>query len=289
MVNIPYTLAESPDGTLQITFTVPKTAIREEEKKVVAKLAKETTVAGFRKGMAPLDKVRDNLPKDKLIQDILAGIIPSALSLAISEKKLRPAIYPKLELISASQDQDWQVRATTCNLPKVELGAYKEAILKEAKTKDIWVPGKDTKPEKSKSTEDKQNLVIRTILATTKVTIPAIIIQEEVNSRLAKLLERTEKLGLTIESYLASIGKTYQSIRQDYEDSARESLTLELALNQIAEKEKVTVTQEKINQAITSASTDPKLAQELQKPEQHRFLKAILMRQEALQKLVNLV
>jgi hypothetical protein len=36
------------------------------------------------------------------------------------------------------------------------------------------------------------------------------LIDEEVNSRLSKLLERIEKLGLTLESYLSSIGKTAQ-------------------------------------------------------------------------------
>lgn len=284
-------VAKSEDGTIQITFTVPYEIIKDEEKKALEILSKEVEIPGFRKGMAPLDKVNEFISKEKLIQKTLTSILPKALTEILNREKIKPIIYPKIELINAKENEPWQLRATTCELPNLELSNYKEVIIGEAKSNAIWTPEKDKTNEKpkEKTLEEKQALVLKTLLKTVKVNIPNILIQEEVNSRLAKLLERTEKLGLGLESYLTTIGKNPESIRKEYENQAKDSIIIELTLNKIAEEEKITIPEDKINEAIKVASTDPKLAEELKKLDQRAYIVSLLKRQEALSHLLALI
>jgi FKBP-type peptidyl-prolyl cis-trans isomerase (trigger factor) len=96
-------------------------------------------------------------------------------------------------------------------------------------------------------------------------------------------------LGLNLDSYLASIGKTPESIREEYSQQAKESISLELILNKIAEEEKIKIEEKQIDEAITAASADPKVAEKLKTPEQRQVIKQVLARRGALDYLVSLV
>jgi len=131
--------------------------------------------------------------------------------------------------------------------------------------------------------------VIKTLLDKINIKIPKILIDEEANSRLAKLLERLEKLGLSLESYLASIGKTAQTLRSEYEAQAKSAIELDLILNEVALKENITVDTKEVDAAVSAAQADPKLAKELDTPERRRFIEVILKRRKALDTLTSLV
>jgi len=270
------TIARLEDQTIQITFTVPFGLVKEAQAKVVAEYAKETEIPGFRKGNAPLEKVKEKIPTATLIEKSLAKILPQALAEAISTHKIRPVIYPKFELIKAKEGEDWQIRATTCELPTLILGDYKGAINSIIKVKDM--------PK-----EQKEEKVIKTLLETQKITLPQLLVSEEVDTRLASLLARLEKLGLTLEGYLGSIGKTPQSLRGEYEAQAKNTISLELILNKIAEEEKIQAPEAQIDEAIRAASADPKLAQKLDNPEQRRLIGSVLTRRATLDYLVSLI
>src|SRR4030043_356465 len=132
------------------------------------------------------------------------GTIQITFTIPFSDIKkymITPAIYPKIELISAEEEKDWQIRAITCELPDVDLGNYKRELSDKKKTSVIWTPGKDKKDDTNTPTrEEKEQEVIKTLLENIKVNISKVLIDEEVNSRLSKLLERIEKLGLSLES-----------------------------------------------------------------------------------------
>lgn len=275
-MQITSTVATSEDKTIQITFTIPFVLVKEAEEKVIADYAQETEIPGFRKGKAPLEKVREKIPQSSLIEKSLAKILPEALAQAINQNKIRPAIYPKFELVSAKENEDWQVRATTCELPEVILGDYKAAVNSIIKIKGM-------------TKDEKEQKVIKTLLETQKINLPNVLITEEVDARLASLLARIEKLGLTLEGYLGSIGKTPQSLRQEYETQATNTICLELILNKIAAEAEIQATESQINEAIKAASADPKLAKKLDNPEQRRLIDGVLTRRATLDYLVSLI
>ncbi len=286
-VKVSSTIAKSDDGTIQITFTIPYSDIKKAQDQAIDDLKNTVEVPGFRKGNAPREKIAERIPENSLLEKTLSKVLPKLVGDAIKEYKITPVIYPKFELLKARDAEDWQIRAVTCELPKINLGDYKKEISGKVRAGKLWVPGKGDKKEPSR--EEKEQEIIKALLETVKVTIPKILIEEEVNSRLSKLLERLEKLGLSLDAYLASINKTAQTLRQEYEKASSDALATDLILSEVALQENISVDPKEVDAAIDAAKADPKLAEELDTPERRRFIEVILKRRKALNTLTSLV
>lgn len=282
------TIARSDDGSIQITFTIPYSEIKENRLKATEELGKEMEIPGFRKGKAPTDKVIDSVDQNKLLEKTLAHILPKLLSDVITKNKLKPAIYPKFELIKANENEDWQIRAKTCELPEVKLGDYKKVIKDNIAPSKIWTPGKDKK-DKELTNAEKEQLVLKALIESVEIDIPNMLIDEEANLKLSSLLQRIEKLGLNLDSYLASIGKTAESLRKEYKEQAKNGLVVDILLTKIAESESLTVNQKDIDAAITAAKADPNVASDIDSPQRKQFIESILRRRRALSFLVSLI
>lgn len=277
--NITSVIARETDGNLQITFTIPYSMVKKAQEETVVEMAKDIEVPGFRKGMAPLNKVMEKIPQNTLVEHSLSHLLPKALADAISENKLKIAIYPKFELISAEVDKAWQIKAVTCELPEFSLGDYKQSLLLRSK-----------KAVKEKSKEEKESMVIKALVENVKITIPKILIEEEVASRLSNLLSRVEKLGLAIEGYLSSIGKTVETLRAEYEIQAKDAITLDLILTKVAMEENLKVSGTEVDAALkmSTATTNPKVEDKEDLESRKRMIESILKRRQALDYLISL-
>lgn len=280
MEKITHTLAREANGNVQITFTLPWAMIEKAKKEALETLAKDTEVAGFRKGKAPLDLAEKKISENTVIEKALSTLLPKALADAIVEYKVKPAVYPKFELVSAKESEVWQVRAVTCELPAVELGDYKKIVAGELRSKSLV---------KEPTKEEKEQIVVGTLLESVKLDIPHLLIHDEADSRISNLLARIEKLGLSLESYLTSIGKTPETLRQDYEKQAKEAIALDLILNKIAESENIKVKEEDVENMIKAAKADPNVKGNLDTPEQRQIIGSILKRRYALDSLITQV
>lgn len=264
-------VAREPDGNLQITFTLPFSYVKEAQDETIAEMAKNVEVPGFRKGKAPLDKVKEKISQATLIEHSLSHILPKALADAIKEHKLKIAIYPKFDIISSKEGEDWQIRALTCELPEIKLPeGYKSEIAGEIRSISI---------KETPTRDQKEQTVIKFLLDNVKITIPKILLEGEVNSRLSALLSRIEKLGLALESYLKSINKTSESLRVEYESQAKDAIALDLILSQVIETENISASETEVNEAIKVASA---------KPENKTVIESILKKRKALEFLINL-
>ncbi len=248
------------NGNIEIVYTIPTDLIATTKTDVLKEMAKDVVIPGFRKGMAPISKVEEKVGQDKLSEHILSHILPKCFSDSVKEHKFRPAIYPKFDVVKIGQGADWEVKATTCELPKVVLRDYKKKLKKDKKD---------------------QNILIKSLVDTIKLDIPRILIEEEVNARLSQVLERIEKLGLALEGYLKSVGKTPEGLRAEYEVQAKDSISLELILNAIANEEKIEVSEKEVDDFIkTTGAEIDKVEQE-----QRDILKRVILRRSALEKL----
>lgn len=277
------TVARHEDGTIQITFTFAWEEIEKARLAGLIKMGESMQIPGFRKGKAPIEKVQSAVSADSLVQKTLEKLLPQALSEAIAKHNLKLAIMPRFELISAKEGEAWEIRGTTSELPTVELGDYQKAI-KDVKPPDIWTPGKD-KTKAELTTEQKEQIALKGLLDSTKCNISQALIDEEVNSRLSSLLERIEKLGLTLEGYLASVGKTPEGIREEYRKSAKESYTLDLALRKIAQEKEMKADPQGVEKLMSQATDSTNLG----KDEQRRIVESILLKKSALEYLTTLV
>ena len=283
-------LAREGDGTVQLTVTIRSEDIKKNEGEVLAEIAKTTDIPGYRRGNAPIGEVKKKASQQTVIERILSKVLPQTYQAAVIEHKIRPILSPQFHLVSAESDKDWQIRIITCESPTIELGDYKKEIEAAKRARSSRVPGKveaaNSAGGKKLSPDEKEQLVIDTLLKTSQCSIPKPLLDEEVNHRLAGLVDQTQKLGLTIEQYLAQTGKTADQLREEYRGQARQQLHAVLALSRVAENEKIGVSDTEIESFANSKPGNGE-----QKPltgEQKQLLKSILLRRRALDALMNM-
>jgi len=280
-------LNKQTDGTLELTVTVPKKRVAEAYQKALKQLAKETELKGFRKGKAPLKKVEEKIGKTQIYEEVLKSLIPEVYVEAVKEQKIKPIINPQISVVSLEENKDWQIKATTCELPEVKLGQYEEAIKKSLASEKIWVPGQDQKEKPAEQESERLNKIFQTLIKTVSLQIPELLIQEEINRMLSRLIDQTGRLGLTVEQYLASIGKTSDQIRQEYRQQAEEALKLELILSAIADKEKIQITDAEVQNMI-KAAPDAETKKAMDTPAQQAYLRQLLRKRKVIDKLSKL-
>ncbi len=289
-LEVTWNTAKSGDGSLQITYTIPFEIIKVNREKAAKDLGQNLDIPGFRKGKAPLNKILEHVPDNTLLEKTLSFILPGALGQTIQKENLELAIYPKFELIKAKEEEDWQVRANTAQMPEVELGNYKEEIKGEARAKSIWTPdkGKKNQEEKKPTREELEQEVIRILHDKVYRTIPITLVEDEVNARTARVIEKIDKMGLELDSYLQSVGKTAQQLRAEYEEQAKKALALDIILNKIAQEENVKIDDTQVEEAIKLTGQNGEINDgELNQHKQ--LVKSILTRREALNQLVSMI
>lgn len=277
------------NGNLEIEITIPQKVVAEAYQKALKKLASSVKIKGFRPGKAPAKMVEKTLGKEKVYQEMAQDLLTQVYLEALQTHKIIPLVNPKLNLISSEEGKDWQVKATTAELPEVNLGDYKSKLQKEFAAAKIWVPGKDGKSEEEtpEKQEEKIKKIFQALLETIKIKVPALLIEEEINRMLSRLIDQTARLGLTVEQYLASINKTAAEIRTEYQKQAEESIRLELILSAIANQEKIKVEEKDVEKMIAAAG-DEKIRQNLRQPAQIAYIRQVLRKRQVIDMLAKL-
>jgi len=257
------------DGTIQLTVNLPWELVKKTKEEIVAEHVTQAQMPGFRKGKAPKAIVEENIDQDHLREDVLKKLLPQGYVEALKEHKLNPVLSPKVHVEKLEDGKDWAFTAFTAEAPVVTLGKYKDAVQKvTAKTK-IVVPGKEQAPI---SFED----ISKALLETVTIKIPNIITEQEVDRLLSQTLDEVKRLGLTLDQYLASTGRTIEQLRADYQKKAETDIKLEFVLQKIAETEGIKVEDKEVEEAIAQAKTDA----ERQNLTENRYLLAGIIRQQ---------
>ncbi|OGV91678.1 hypothetical protein A3A66_02065 [Microgenomates group bacterium RIFCSPLOWO2_01_FULL_46_13] len=239
---------------MQFDLTIPRKQVDEAYEHVLDEAAKESTVAGFRQGKAPRKLVEEKVGREKLIEATLQHVLPKAYGEAIREKNLKPLTSPKITPKKVANDGDWEFGVEIAEAPEVALGDYKGAIKSALAQGFIWVPGKDSQ-EKKPTDDEKLTKIFDALLSTVKLTLPELLLEEEVNRALSQLIDQTAKVGLTVDQYLASKNLSAEQLRNEYRKTAEERLKLEFILQEIADDLKITVTDKEVDSLIVKAES----------------------------------
>jgi trigger factor len=274
-------LERQKDGTIKITITLPQDKIAATGNTVIDDLAKQTAVAGFRKGKAPKDMAASRLNPDQVREEILKRLLPQAYIEAVQEHKLNPIMNPKMHVEKVEEGQDWVFYALTCEMPEIKLGNYQENVKKLTAKSKIIIPGKEEEAKKKPPLEE----MMKAILSDATVQIPQVLVDQEADRLLSQLLNDIKKLGLNLDQYLGSTNRKPEDLRAEYVKRAEEDIKLEFVLQKIAELEKITVDEKEIDEAIQTAK-DPAEKQNLSANKY--VLAGILRQQKTLDFLMNL-
>lgn len=285
-------LSWQPKKTFELKFTIPWEKVKDNYQAVLKQLAKEVEVKGFRKGKAPLNLVEKKLDQQKVYQQVLKQLLPDYYGQAVKKHQLKPAVSPRIEVIEAEPESDWTFKAISCELPEVDVSNYQK-IVKGAKAQsEIWTPkdgkkeAKQKEPEKVTQTK-KLRAIFKALLEEIELELPDILVEEEVNRSMARLLGQVENLGITMDQYLQSNQLTAQKLRERYAKQAQETMKLELILQALADKMKLEITQKELDDWIKKAP-DEKTKKALKSPAQTAYLKATLRKQRVIDRLLNI-
>lgn len=263
--------------------TIPFKEIEEKFEITLKKIAEETEIEGFRKGKAPIDIVRKTTSKEKVYDQLIQDMIPGIYNDAIKMDNLRPFISPKIELKSAKENEDWMIELSIALEPSVDIPDYKkivEDVRSNSKKDEIWVPGKDaTEDADAKVVEKKEkflNDVLKKLMDDTKIEMSQMLIDEEVKIRLSRLVDDVRKIGLTIEAYLKSRDTSQEKLQEELVQDIMNTYKLEYALNQIGDKENITVEKSDVD-ALLEGIKDP---QERAKAEQNAYVYTMMLRKQ---------
>ncbi|OGH02522.1 MAG: hypothetical protein A2798_02690 [Candidatus Levybacteria bacterium RIFCSPHIGHO2_01_FULL_37_17] len=257
------------DGTIELTIVVPWLGIKQTKDEVIADHAKEADLAGFRKGMAPLDLVEKSLDKGHIREDILRKILPAAYADAVKTNAINPIVSPRVRVQKIEDEKDWEIVALTCEMPKIELGNYKEEVEKVTAKSKILIPGK----ERETVSFDE---ISKALLESVRLTVPKVILEQETERLLAQTLDEIKRLGLTLDQYLASTGKNIEALKADYAKKAESDIKIEFTLQQIASEQNIKVEESEIEEAIKAAKTD----EERKNLTNNKYLVASIIRQQ---------
>jgi len=275
------------DGTIELTINIPWKRVSQVYQQKLEQLSKVIDVKGFRKGKAPKKMVEKQVNKTTLYQEILKEIIPDLYLEAIKEHQLKPIVNPQINVLSLQEKKDWQIKAVTCEIPEIKLGSYKEEIRKALASDKIWTPGKDKEKQNPESESKKLDKIFRTLLGIIKLEVPKILVQEEANKMLSKLIDQTNQLGLTLEQYLASSGKTADGIKEEYQKQAEQTIKLELILSKIADEEQIKVTDDQVEKMIKSIP-EKETQKSFENKAQKAYIRQILRKRQVIDNLAKL-
>jgi len=279
-----YTYARKnlPKNTVELNVKVPWEDIKKEYDASFEIIRKDLKVEGFRKGNAPKNIAESKIQKDVVYEHLLRAYIPRVYAEILKKEDIKPIISPKVELIKAKENEEWEIKMATATTPEVKLGNYKEKV-KKAKEKvqksDIWVPGKDKEPTEEDKEKQKQaefQAALEALLSEAKVEISDLIIEEEASQRLSKLVDDVQRVGLTMESYLKSKNITKEQVTEQIRKEIEDTYKMEFLIQKIADEEKINVEQAELEKVFAGIKDE----KEKQAVQGNMYYYASLMRKQ---------
>lgn len=244
-----HTIKKQPKSTVEILVTLPWTDVQSAYKTSFATLHAQFEMVGFRKGKVPMELAEKNIDKDKVYSHLIREIMPKVYEEIIKKENLHPILSPKIDLVKAKENEDWELKIMVAEKPEVKLKDYKKKVIeakKGLKTDDIWVPGKDEKKDVKSEDQKKEkalNVSLEAVLAESECELPPLLVEEELDRRLAQMVDDVQKIGLTMDKYLQTRNLTLESVKERLTREITDMYKLEFILQAIADEEKLEVKQ----------------------------------------------
>lgn len=281
-----------PKSQVKINIIVPQPKVKEAYNAVLDAAVEGAEIPGFRKGKAPKDKVLEKTDLSKLYGEVVNVLLENFYPRALKEHLVVPISNPKVEIKEFDLEKDFEFEATLATKPDVTLGDYRKD-LKEfhaKKTEEL----KKQNEEKLKAGEEmgldhahmSQNEMIEIMVGSSKVDVADILIEQETDRMLTRIMDQVTQIGLTIEKYLETQSKTLEELRADYEKIAERSLAAEFVMGTMVKEEGVQITDEELLEALKASGVENPEAR-LQDANEKWYIKSILEKNKLITKLAE--
>lgn len=153
-------ILKQPKAIVEVAIIVSWSDLQPKWDAVLAKLAAELELPGFRKGQVPVPMAEQNLG-NKLQDEFLKTVMPQFLVEALQGTNIVPIDYPKYQLVSFAKGTDLSFKAQITEKPAVKIGDYKTI--------------KSTRPQVKQITDEDVNKLIGDLFKRWKAKQPSVI------------------------------------------------------------------------------------------------------------------
>ncbi|MBT3282996.1 hypothetical protein HON59_02660 [bacterium] len=125
------------------------------------------------------------------------------------------------------------------------LGDFKDLADFKVKIKENLGKEKEMKAKEKRRAE-----IVENIIKETKIDIPTILVESELDKMLAQFKDDVAKMNIKFEEYLEKIKKTEESLREEWKLDAEKRAKFQLILNKISIAEEIKVPEEDIKKEV---------------------------------------
>ena len=281
-----------PKATIKLEVTIPVDKVKQAYQEAFDEIVKNAELPGFRKGTAPVDMVKEKTDTGKIYGEIINNLLEKYYPQAIKENMIVPVANPKVEIKEFDIDKDMQFTATVAVKPEIKIGDYKRA-LKESYDKRL-AEAKKLNEKKLKAGEKideihvhlSSNEVIDALIKTSELEVSDLLIEEETDRMMARLVDQAQTIGLSLDQYLKAQNKTSEELKKTYSISAEKNLKAEFLMSQLVKEENIEVTDEEIKE-VYAASGEVNVDEMLKDDMQKWYIKSILQKNKLISKIAE--
>jgi len=197
--------------------------------------------------------------KERLIPGLAEGLIGQAVGESRDIRLKLPTDHPKKDLAGA----DVVFRVTVKGIKERRLPPLDDELAKQVgrgqTLAELRQEVQDELQEAADQADEQrfENDVLKALDERMEVEVPEALIEREVNRDVRELETRLqEQLGMRLDSYLQQTKSTVEVLRSERRPRAVQKVRLELALETVAEREGLTVSDAEIEQAVNQALAD---------------------------------
>lgn len=132
---------------VEIIGTVESSKFIKYEDKALARIGERTEIQGFRKGKAPVTKIKENVPEMELLEEMAELALQDNYVKILEENKIDAIGHPQISITKIGKGSDLEFKIITAVLPEIKLPDYKkiskEQNNKEENKKEIIVEEKE--------------------------------------------------------------------------------------------------------------------------------------------------
>ena len=223
--------------------------------------------------------------------------IPGMVQGEVKEFKLQiPADYPRSELA----EKEPQFKVTVTEVKQEKLPELNDELAKqinpEFETLDTLrekVSADLRQQAEEKAKIDFEEKVIQQVVDLAQVEFPPVLVEMEVDQLINEQSRRLQMGGQGLENYLKSVNKTEAELREEIKPVATKRVTRSLVLGEVADEEKIEVSDSEIDAKIEEfTQNSPKDKEEMQKflntPQSRESIKNLLITRKTIQSLVEI-
>lgn len=116
---------------VEITGKIEASVFAGYEDKALAKINDRVELPGFRKGKAPIDVIKKNVPEMELLEEMAEIALYDNYMKMLEDNKIDAIGRPQISITKIGKGSDLEFKIVTAVLPEIKLGDYKKIASKE--------------------------------------------------------------------------------------------------------------------------------------------------------------